>query len=178
MALFGLLLAVSIVGDVTALETSATRVKASSSFLAIVTAIVFLGETPAALIGVVTILIGWGRSRYPRDDLLINLVTYTWFPLLAGIGFDAVMSSTGTGRGDDAFYLLVFGLFLVALLIDFVLIAAYSSYVEGTRLSSKVRRVARPGPPLRARLGAARRSGSPTCTSRSAWRPWPCSRSS
>ncbi len=141
LPLFGLLLAVSVAGDVTALETSATRVKASSSFLAIVTAIVFLGETPAALIGVVTIMIGWARSRYPREDLLINLVTYTWFPLLAGIGFDTVMSSTATGRGDDAFYLLVFCLFLVALLLDFVLIAAYSSYVEGTRLSTKVRRV-------------------------------------
>jgi putative nucleotidyltransferase with HDIG domain len=144
LSLFGLLLAVSIVGDLTAVETSANRVKVSSSFLAIVTATVFLGEAPAVLIGVATILTGWLRSRYPREDLLINLVTYTWFPLLAGIAFSTAMDATGAGQGDDAFYLLVFFLFVVALLIDFALIAVYSCYVERSRLSVKFRTVLAP----------------------------------
>src|SRR5947207_5905730 len=140
LPLFGLLLAVSIVSDVTAVETPASRVKVSSSFLAIVTATVFLGEAPAALIGVTTILAGWLRTRYSRNDLLINLVTYSWFPLLSGMAFDAVVTATGTARQDDLFYLLVFGLFVLALLIDFLLIAAYSCYVERSRLLPKVRR--------------------------------------
>ena len=42
----------SIVGDLTAVDTPASRVKISSSFLAIVVAAVFLGGAPAAVIGV------------------------------------------------------------------------------------------------------------------------------
>jgi putative nucleotidyltransferase with HDIG domain len=139
-ALFGLLLGVSIISDLTAIETPASRVKVSSSFLAIVTAIVFLGESPAALIAVATILAGWARSRYPQEDLLINLVTYTWFPLLAGMAFIGLVDATGINQGEDGFYLLVFSLFVIALLIDFALIAAYSCYVERSRLSVKIRR--------------------------------------
>jgi putative nucleotidyltransferase with HDIG domain len=140
LPLFGLLLAVSIVSDLTAVETPASRVKVSSSFLSIVTATVFLGETPAALIGVTTILAGWLRTRYSGNDLLINLVTYSWFPLLSGMAFDAVVTATGTTQRDDFFYLLVFGLFVVALLIDFLVIAIYSCYVERSRLTTKIRR--------------------------------------
>src|SRR5438552_16406115 len=127
--LLAVLLAAAIVSDITAVETPASRVKVSSSFLAIVTAIVFCGGTPAAALGVLTILAGWARSRYPHNDLLINLVTYAWFPLLAGVAFHAVQAATGTSQTDPAFYLLVFGTFVVALLIDFALIAGYSCYV-------------------------------------------------
>src|SRR5204863_2533732 len=114
--------------------------KVSSSFLAIVTATVFLGGAPAALIGVTTILAGWARSRYARNDLLINVVTYAWFPLLSGIAFHAAQSATGASQTDGVFYLLVFGMFVLALLIDFTLIAGYTAYVAGSRLSAKVRR--------------------------------------
>ena len=51
LSLFGLLLALSMAGDVLALSTSSRSLKVSSSFLAIVTAVVFLGEAPAAAIG-------------------------------------------------------------------------------------------------------------------------------
>jgi putative nucleotidyltransferase with HDIG domain len=140
MPLLAVLLAAAIISDLTAVDTPTSRVKISSSFLAIVTAIVFLGGTPAALIGVATILVGWGRSRYARTDLLINLVTYAWFPLLSGLAFHAALTATGAGQTDGVFYLLVFGLFVAALLIDFTLIAGYTAYVEGSRLSAKVRR--------------------------------------
>jgi putative nucleotidyltransferase with HDIG domain len=141
LPLFALLLAVSITGDITALETSASRVKASSSFLAIVTAMVFLGPTPAAVMAVLTILAGWPRSRYPREDLLFNVVVHAWFPLLAGMAFYAVLNATGTGQGDDRFYLLVFGLFVVSNVMAFTATAAYSRYVEGTPVLTMVRRV-------------------------------------
>jgi putative nucleotidyltransferase with HDIG domain len=42
------------------------------------------------------------------------------------------------------FYLLVFAVFVVALAIDFLLIAGYSCYVEGSRFSAKVRRALLP----------------------------------
>jgi putative nucleotidyltransferase with HDIG domain len=144
LALFAILLATSVIGDLTAVDTPTSRVKISSSFLTIVTATVFLGETPAALIGVVTIAAGWLRFRYAPTILLINVVTYAWFPLLSGIAFAASLQGAGIGQLDSLFYLFVFGLFVVALAIDFILIAGYFSYVEGTSLWTKARRALSP----------------------------------
>jgi len=144
LALFAILLATSVIGDLTAVDTPTSRVKISSSFLTIVTATVFLGETPAALIGVVTIGAGWLRFRYAPTILLINVVTYAWFPLLSGIAFEASLQGAGVGQMDSLFYLFVFGLFVVALAIDFILIAGYFSYVEGTSLWTKARRALSP----------------------------------
>src|SRR5688500_7441161 len=104
------LLALSIVGDILVVQTAASGVKTSSSFLAIITAIVFLGPTLAALIGVTTILVGWCVSRYGKHDLLINLVTYAWFPLVAGIAFQEALERTGTTQTDPLYYVLIFGL--------------------------------------------------------------------
>ena len=144
LPLLAILLATSVVGDLTAVNTPTSRMSISSSFLTIVTATVFLGETPGALIGVATIGAGWLRFRYAPTTLLINLVTYAWFPLLSGIAFHTALQGFGIGHTDGLFYLLVFGLFVVALAIDFILIAGYFSYVEGTRLSAKVRRALAP----------------------------------
>ncbi len=144
LPLLGILLATSVVGDLTAVDTPTSRMSISSSFLTIVTATVFLGATPGALIGVATIAAGWLRFRYAPTTLLINLVTYAWFPLLSGIAFYASLQQFGIDHADGLFYLLVFGLFVVALAIDFILIAGYFSYVEGTRLSAKVRRALAP----------------------------------
>jgi putative nucleotidyltransferase with HDIG domain len=144
LALFGVLLVTSVVGDLTAVDTPAGRMVISSSFLTIVTATVFLGETPAAVIGVATIAAGWLRFRYAPNTLLINVVTYAWFPLLSGIAFDRTLQATGVAQTDAPFYLFVFGLFVVALAIDFVLIAGYFSYVEGTSLWTKARRALSP----------------------------------
>src|SRR5688572_18113997 len=84
LPLLAMLLTLAVVSDVRAVEITAHRVKASGSFLAIVAAIVLLGATPAAIIGIATIAASWVYSRYAAPDLLINLVTYAWFPLLAG----------------------------------------------------------------------------------------------
>src|SRR3954449_11023910 len=84
-ALFAVLLAAAVIGDLTARDTPASRIKVSSSFLAIVTATVLLGPAPAAVIGAITIVAGWLRFRYPPTHLPINLLTFAWFPLLAGL---------------------------------------------------------------------------------------------
>ena len=143
LSLFFVLLGLSVISDLMALDTPTTRLKISSSFLAIVSAIVFLGPTPAAVIGVVTIAAGWVRFRYAATTLLINVVTFAWFPLVAGIAFEAIVRASNPGA-SAAFYVLVFGLFVVALMIDFVLIAGYFSYVERDRFSNKVRRALLP----------------------------------
>src|SRR5919108_4123540 len=123
LALFAILLATSVVGDLMAVQTPASRMVISSSFLTIVTATVFLGETPAAVIGVCTMGAAWLRFRYAPNVLLINLVTYAWFPLLSGLAFMTTVEAAGISQTDGPFYLCVFGLFVIALAINFTLIA-------------------------------------------------------
>jgi putative nucleotidyltransferase with HDIG domain len=138
LALFGILLGFSVFSDLTAIETQ-SKLKISGSFLAIVLAIVFLGGTPAAVIGGASILIGWLRWRDDGHDLTVNMLTYLTFPLVSGIAFHAAIDSSGITTADPAFYLLVFATFLVALAINFSMIAADACYLERGSFVAKVR---------------------------------------
>lgn len=138
LALFGVLLAFSIFSYLTAVTTD-SKVKVSGTFLALVLAMVFLGGTPAALIGVAATGVGWvARWRDEPHYLLNNLVTYAIFPLVGGIAFHAVIVATGLTASDPRFYLLVFGLFQFALAINFVLVAGYRAYVERATFASQL----------------------------------------
>ncbi|MFN8160721.1 MAG: HD-GYP domain-containing protein [Solirubrobacterales bacterium] len=138
LPLFGVLLAFSLFSDLTAVPTN-SRVKISGSFLALVVAMVLLGGTPAALIGVLTILAGWLRWRDPSHYLLNNLLTYIAFPLIGGIVFHLVIDAAGITDNEPVYYLLVFGLFQLALAINFLMIAGYGAYVERIPFSGKLR---------------------------------------
>ena len=140
LPLLATLTALSIVSDLIAIETRVTRVLVSASLMTIVIGAALLGGAPAALMGVITILAGWLKHRYSRQDLLINLVTYAWFPLIAGIVYHAIADANGIELGDLGFYLLVIGVFVVALAVDFILVAGYSAYVERSSFASKVQR--------------------------------------
>ncbi len=137
LALFGVLLAFSIFSDLTAVSTE-SKVKVSGSFLALVVAMVFLGGTPAALIGVITILIGWFRWRDEPHYLVNNVFTYALFPLVGGILFRVVTERTGITSADASFYLLVFALFQVSLALNFILTAGYRAYVERVSFASQL----------------------------------------
>ena len=95
--LLGTLLLLAVASDLMSIEVRANRIAVSASFLATVLVAVFAGATPAAIVGVSTILVGWARERYEPSFLLVNVVTYAWFPLIAGIVFSAV-SAAGTSR--------------------------------------------------------------------------------
>ncbi|MGH2952413.1 MAG: HD-GYP domain-containing protein [Solirubrobacterales bacterium] len=140
LSLLAILLALSIVSDLLRIEVPAYRVFLSASFLSIVTAAVFLGGPPAMFIGVATILSVWLRERYRLDYLLINLVTYAWFPLIAGIGFHEAIQAGDIANTAASFYLLVFAVFVFALVVDFTAIAGYTCWEEGSRFTTKVRR--------------------------------------
>ncbi len=139
LPLFAILLVFSVFSYVTAVTTE-SNVKISGAFLALVLAMVFLGGTAAALIGVATNLIGWlFRWRDEPHYLLNNLVAYAIFPLVAGVSFHAVIDATGLTPSDPVFYLLVFALFQFALALNFLLIAAYHVYVGRASFSDQVR---------------------------------------
>jgi putative nucleotidyltransferase with HDIG domain len=141
LPLFAILLGFSVFSDVTAIETE-SRLKISGSFLALVLAMVLLGGTPAALIGVAGILAGWLlRFREPFHDLLVNLLTYMTFPLVVGVAFRETIAHTQIASSEPAFYVLVFGAFLAALTINFSMIALDACYLERSSFIDKVRNV-------------------------------------
>ncbi|HEY5709472.1 MAG TPA: HD-GYP domain-containing protein [Solirubrobacterales bacterium] len=137
LSLLAVLLSFSIFSDLTAVPTE-SKLKVSGSFLALVVAMVFLGGTPAALIGVATIVTGWLRWHDDWHYLLNNLLTYAVFPLLGGIAFHDATAALALTESDPSFYLLVFGLFQFALAVNFVMIAGYGCYVERVSFSSKL----------------------------------------
>ena len=94
LALFGILLGFSAFSDVMSIETE-SHLKISGNFLALVLAMVLLGGTPAALIGMISILAGWIRFREGLHDLLVNALTFMTFPLVVGVAFHEVVDGTG-----------------------------------------------------------------------------------
>lgn len=138
LVLLGVLMAFSIFSDLTAVRVESS-LDISGSFLALVVAMVFLGGTPAALIGVVTILVGWVRWRTEWQPLLDNVLVYTIFPLAGGIAFHQAIAETGLTSADTAFYLCVFGLFVFALAINFTMVAGYACYLERSSFLAKIR---------------------------------------
>ena len=139
-ALFGTLLGFSAFSDIMSIETE-SRLKVSGSFLALVLAIVFLGGTPAALIGIFAILVGWLRFRESLPDLLVNALAFMAVPLLLGVAFHEVVSRAGIGTADPAFYVLVFGAFASGIALNFLMVGAYTCYLEGGSLLDKAREV-------------------------------------
>jgi putative nucleotidyltransferase with HDIG domain len=139
LALFGILLAFSVLSGLTSISAS-QRLKLSGSFLPIVFAIVFLGGPPAALIGVATmVVISFAGERKAPHYVLNNLLTFATFPLLGGLAFHYVTTSAGITDTDPAFYALILAVFGFALAIDFTLIASYSCYLQRTSFLKAVR---------------------------------------
>ncbi|HMJ73785.1 MAG TPA: HD-GYP domain-containing protein [Solirubrobacterales bacterium] len=137
-ALFAILLGFSAFSDIMSIETE-SRLKISGSFLALVLAIVFLGGTPAALIGIFAILVGWLRFREGLPDLLVNALTFMAIPLAVGVGFHEVISSAGITATDPAFFVLVFGAFALGIAMNFLMIGTYTCYLERSSFVEKVR---------------------------------------
>jgi putative nucleotidyltransferase with HDIG domain len=138
LPLFGILLAFSVFSDLTAVSTP-SKVRLSGSFLPIVLALVLLGGPPAALIGAAVISLDWLSDRKPLHFFLNNTLTYTLFPMATGLAFHWIVTSGDIPDTDPAFYFLVFAAFLVALAINFTMIASYSCYLDGSSFFAKVR---------------------------------------
>jgi putative nucleotidyltransferase with HDIG domain len=136
--LFGILLAFSVFSDLTAVETT-SKVRLSGSFLPIVLALVLLGGPPAAVIGAVVIALDWLSDRKPLHYFLNNLLTYIAFPVITGLAFHWAVIGGKIADTDPAYYSLVFAAFLLALAINFTMIASYSCYLDRTSFFGKVR---------------------------------------
>ena len=137
-ALFFILLAFSVFSDLTAISTP-SKLKLSGSFLPMMLAMVFLGGPPAALIGLLTISVGWLGSRNAGHLFLNNVLAFMMSPLVTGLTFHYVTTSAGITDTEPAFYALVLAGFGLALAINFTIIFAYSCYLDGSSFFGKIR---------------------------------------
>jgi putative nucleotidyltransferase with HDIG domain len=127
--LFAVLLALAIGSDLLAVRYKVQRI--SGSFLAIVLAMALLGPAPAVTIGVATVLVDQLRARNPLPRLITNLATYAVFPLVGALLIRGVASALDLDEDDLGFFVLVFGVFLIVNLLNFLGIAG--DYVFHTR---------------------------------------------
>jgi diguanylate cyclase (GGDEF)-like protein len=115
------------------------KLKISGSLLGLMLAAVLLGGGPAAVIGMLTIAIGWVRWRERPANLGLNLVSYAWFPLASGIVFHVMTHWTHASPQDASYYLLVLPAFIVGMVINFAGAAGYLCYLDGLPLARRVR---------------------------------------
>src|SRR3954470_12556634 len=139
-----LLLGFAMVSDLMAASIRAAQMKVSGSFLAIVVAMVLLGGTPAALIGAATILAGWPKWRERAHYLVANLAIFTAFPLVGGVVFDAIRDRYALAPGDTAFPFLVAGTFMLAMLMNFTMVALYARHIDGSPIVATARKALLP----------------------------------
>ncbi|HET6547388.1 MAG TPA: HD domain-containing phosphohydrolase [Solirubrobacter sp.] len=136
LPLLGLLALLVLGSDI--LVLNAKRFRIGGSFTGLVLAMALLGPAPAAFLGLASALVDALRRRVHGTYLLNNLLTYTTFPLAGGLALAAVRDATDA---EGVFALAVFGVFLTANALNFLMIAGHSRILRGGSLVEMVRTV-------------------------------------
>src|SRR6476661_8039374 len=79
------------VSTLTDVNGGASKVRLSGVPIGLIIAIVLLGPGPAAVLGATTMLVSWWRTRCALDIVVNNVVTFAWFPLIAGLFFHSAV---------------------------------------------------------------------------------------
>jgi putative nucleotidyltransferase with HDIG domain len=138
--LVALLLVLAVGSDVLTVEIRGVRI--SGAFLALALAMGLLGPAPAVAIGISVMLVDALLARTRWDYVIVNLVTYSVFPLVGGL---IVEWATGlhTVGSEDAlgFAGLILGVFMVTNFLNFVLVAAQLGVINGLSFFGSLRSV-------------------------------------
>jgi diguanylate cyclase (GGDEF)-like protein len=127
--LMGLLLGLAALSDIAAVDFTDAKIGLSGAFVALVLAMVLLGGAPAAVLGVVTVVMSWLRRREPIHALRHNILVFAAYPLIGGVVFHAALAGLDLDDTKAAYYLLVLATFLFALVVNFVLVAVYMAAI-------------------------------------------------
>jgi putative nucleotidyltransferase with HDIG domain len=133
-----LLFVLAVGSDMLTVEVRGLRV--SGSFLAIVLAMALLGPAPAVAIGAGSAIVDAVVSKRPWDKALGNITTYATFPLLGALTI-RIATSDAVPTSADAlgFAALVFVVFMVTNVINFVMVATSHRLQTGDLLSMTFR---------------------------------------
>ena len=134
MLVLGVFTSVSTLTDV---NGGASKVRLSGVPIGLIIAIVLLGPGPAAVLGATTMLVSWWRTRCALDIVVNNVVTFAWFPLVAGLFFHSAVHGHRARPDEVGYYMLVFLTFVVALTVNFIGIFTYHCYLDGSSLAHK-----------------------------------------
>jgi putative nucleotidyltransferase with HDIG domain len=129
------LLALALGTDLFAVSHEGQRI--SGSFLALVLAMALLGPAPAVAIGVVSVLADHVRARNPPARLLTNLAAFAIFPLIGAL----IVRWANVPTHAAGFPALVFGVFLVTNLINFLMIAGDHAVHDRVSLAREFRAI-------------------------------------
>jgi len=131
---WNLLLAGILFGFIFAAEYMAFPLKGggrvSGSIIVLVVSAVLLDSLPAMGLGIAATLVSWLKWREAPRHFWVNLINCAIYPLAAGMFFHYTVRLAGVDQHQLAYYLLVFATYAVALLINFMLLAADRAYVE------------------------------------------------
>src|SRR5215210_641981 len=150
VALVGLLAVLVVGSDFLTLE--AKRFRISGSFLGLVLAMALLGPAPAVAMGIACSCVDAVRGRTRGTELLGNLATYAFFPLLGGLLLQRIDDSTL--MPDGSYALSVFAVFVGANVLNFTMIATHTVLLRGGSLPALFRTVFWPVLPWELATGA------------------------
>lgn len=119
LSLVALLLVLAVATDLVTIPTKHLRI--SGSHVVFVLAMALCGPSPAMTIALVAVLCAAVRERPSMPLLLNNLATYATFPLAGGLAIRWVAESADLHPQQSAFLLLVFVVFLVSNVLNFVM---------------------------------------------------------
>jgi diguanylate cyclase (GGDEF)-like protein len=133
------LVAFTTVSAVTDIATGVRKVHVSGVPIGLTTAIVMLGPGPAALLGVVTMIALWWRTRARWHIVLNNVATFMWYPLVGGLFFHETVDLAHLGPHMMAYYLVVFPTFVVALVVNFFGVIGFRCYLDNSSIAEAAR---------------------------------------
>jgi putative nucleotidyltransferase with HDIG domain len=129
--LFVVFVALALASDLLAVRYKVQRI--SGSFLALVLAMALLGPAPAVATGLIAVLVDQVRARNPLPRFVTNLATYATFPLVGAFLVRGAADALDLSHDDLGFFLVVFGVFLVVNLLNFLGIAGdYVFHTHGS----------------------------------------------
>jgi diguanylate cyclase (GGDEF)-like protein len=129
----------ALVSELMSVAIASAGMLISASFIGVILAAVLLGGAPSAALDAVVVLAVGARTRQSRYSLLINLVNCISYPLLAGLFFHYCLRITGAGINDIGYYLLVFGTIIVALVLNFGMLALYGWRLQYGTVPNQIR---------------------------------------
>jgi putative nucleotidyltransferase with HDIG domain len=151
ISLFLLLLALAVLSEPFRLDTKNFYV--TTSFLSLVLAMTLLGPTPAAVIGVVIMLINALRRRAPLQPTLANVSTYACFPVFGGTLFKVLDGRALLDADGVDFVFLVLLIFLITNAVNFVLIAVDVAVIDRQPVLRSLRHIYAPTLPVEFAVG-------------------------
>src|ERR1700677_4285060 len=157
LPLAGLLLALTLIGMRLGVTLRSQQVTAD--FLALVLTMSLLGPVPAVCFGIFAIAISSAVRRISLAGWLSNLTNFAVFPLVGGLMIGAVIGDVHDPRNQHltqsiTFGLVVFGVFMVTIVLNFALVAAHVHVTQERSLTDQVREVLIPLMPGQIATGA------------------------